>query len=549
MRGLCLHRPFFLLTLKLIFKMKKIFRKLLFISLITFLGCNNNKYSNDIISSAHPLASLAGKEIYEMGGNAFDAAVAAAFSLAVVEPSMSGIGGRLQSIFQTQDGIISGIDASTEVPILYKPTEEKHSYGYPTIGIPGVVAGLVKLQKDNGVLTLKEVLGPAIRYAKEGFLILPGEALRQKMAIEKINEFEGTRHHFLKSDNTSYKAGDLLIQKDLSMVLQKIANQGHKGFYEGEVAQKIVSDVQKNGGILTLDDLKNYKALTSRIVEGRYQGHEIHSLYLPSFGAITIQILQILDNLSSAKTEEEWAVNIGKATEIAYQQRKNQINEDSLKLILSYDRAKIFANKIENNTKMTFNFDYKNSPKSWVAKIGHTSHLTAADANGNIVSLTQTIGPNMGSKVASKGLGFIYAVTLGGYLGDYKPGDRANSHISPTLISKNNSPVLALGAAGGSRIITAVTQVTSRYIDQKNTLKKSLMLPRVYPFEDSLWIEDHSGVKELNAELDITINPYKMIDKIARFGRVHAIALDSINNKWIGAADPDWEGTTEINHK
>ena len=529
--------------------MKKIFRKLLFISLITFLGCNNNKYSNDIISSAHPLASLAGKEIYEMGGNAFDAAVAAAFSLAVVEPSMSGIGGRLQSIFQTQDGIISGIDASTEVPILYKPTEEKHSYGYPTIGIPGVVAGLVKLQKDNGVLTLKEVLGPAIRYAKEGFLILPGEALRQKMAIEKINEFEGTRHHFLKSDNTSYKAGDLLIQKDLSMVLQKIANQGHKGFYEGEVAQKIVSDVQKNGGILTLDDLKNYKALTSRIVEGRYQGHEIHSLYLPSFGAITIQILQILDNLSSAKTEEEWAVNIGKATEIAYQQRKHQINEDSLQLILSYDRAKIFANKIENNTKMTFNFDYKNSPKSWVAKIGHTSHLTAADANGNIVSLTQTIGPNMGSKVASKGLGFIYAVTLGGYLGDYKPGDRANSHISPTLISKNNSPVLALGAAGGSRIITAVTQVTSRYIDQKNTLKKSLMLPRVYPFEDSLWIEDHSGVKELNAELDITINPYKMIDKIARFGRVHAIALDSINNKWIGAADPDWEGTTEINHK
>jgi len=155
----------------------------------------------------------------------------------------------------------------------------------------------------------------------------------------------------------------------------------------------------------------------------------------------------------------------------------------------------------------------------------------------------------MGSKVASKGLGFIYAVTLGGYLGDYKPGDRANSHISPTLISKNNSPVLALGAAGGSRIITAVTQVASRYIEQKNTLKKSLMLPRVYPFEDSLWIEDHSGVKELNAELDITINPYKMIDKIARFGRVHAVALDSINNKWIGAADPDWEGTTEINQK
>jgi len=522
----------------------------LLICLIILLACSNNppnKYSNDIISSAHPLASLAGKKMYEQGGNAFDAAVAAAFSLAVVEPSMSGIGGRLQAIFKTQDGKISGIDASTEVPSLYKPTEEKHSYGYPTIGIPGVVAGLVKLQEENGDLPLKTVLAPAIKYANEGFSILPGEALRQKMAFEKIIEFEGTSQYFLKSDKTSYTAGDLLIQKDLSNVLMMIANKGAKGFYEGEVAQKIVSDVQKNGGILTIKDLKNYKALTSRIVVGKFKDHVIHSLYLPSFGAITIQILQILDNLPSANNEEEWAINIGKATEIAYQHRKHQSNEDSLKLILSYNQAKIFADKIQSDSKIVFNTGIEELPKSWIATIGHTTHLTTADRNGNIVSLTQTVGPLMGSKVASKDLGFIYAVTLGGYLGDYKPGDRANSHISPTLISKNNLPVLALGAAGGSRIITAVTQVTSRFIEQKNTLEKSLMLPRVYPFEDSLWIEDHSGVKELNAKLDSVKNPHKMIDEIARFGRVHAVALDSINNKWIGAADPDWEGTTETN--
>ncbi|MAD12032.1 MAG: hypothetical protein CMC04_04855 [Flavobacteriaceae bacterium] len=523
---------------------------ILIFSITILSGCDNspNKYSNDIISSAHPLASIAGKNIYEIGGNAFDAAVAAAFSLAVVEPSMSGIGGRMQSIYQTQDGIISGIDASTEVPLNYKPLKDKFSYGYQTIGIPGVVAGLVKLQKENGNLSLKEVLAPAIKYAKEGFLILPGEAIRQKMAFEKINEFEGTSYHFLKSEGMSYIAGDLVIQKDLSLVLEKIANEGHKGFYEGKIAEKIVSDIQKHGGILTLEDLKNYKALTSKVVQGKYRNHTINSLYLPSYGAITIQILQILDNLPPAKSEEEWAINMGKATEIAYGSRKYQTNKDSLRIILSYDRAKILANNILKKD-VTFNFDNDNLPESWVAKIGHTTHLTTADRNGNIVSLTQTVGPNMGSKVATKGLGFIYAVTLGGYLGDYKPGDRANSHISPTLISKNNTPVLALGAAGGSRIITAVTQVASRYIDQNNTLEKSLMLPRVYPFEDSLWIEDHSGVKELNAELNIITNPYKMIDEIARFGRVHAVAIDSINKKWIGAADPDWEGTTEINEK
>ena len=129
---------------------------ILIFSITILYGCNSspNKYSNDIISSAHPLASIAGKNMYELGGNAFDAAVAAAFTLSVVEPSMSGIGGRLQSIYQTQDGKISGVDASTEVPINYKPSKEKHSYGYPTIGIPGVVAGLVKLQKENGILSV-----------------------------------------------------------------------------------------------------------------------------------------------------------------------------------------------------------------------------------------------------------------------------------------------------------------------------------------------------------------------------------------------------------
>ena len=531
----------------------KISNQILILLVITLLifACNNtfkNKYTNSVVSSAHPLASIAGKEIYSQGGNAFDAAVAAAFSLAVVEPSMSGIGGRLQAIYQTHNGKIMGIDASTQIPKLYKSSSKKYSYGYATIGIPGVVAGLIKLHEENGILPLKKVLSPAIKYSSKGFTILPGEALRQQSVYEKLKEFEGTSQYFLKPDKKSFQAGDLFVQKDLSEVLMKIANEGFKGFYEGEIAEKMVSDIQKNGGILTLDDLKNYKALSSRIVKGKFKKHDVYSLYLPSFGAITIQILQILDNLPTSLTEEDWAIKIGKATDLSFQYRKHQTIEDSLKKILSYSQAKIFANKIQNNNILVSNNKFDELPKSWVAQIGHTTHLTAADSEGNIVSLTQTIGPTMGSKVASKGLGFLYNVTLGGYLstsGEYKPGDRANSHISPTLIFKNNFPVLALGAAGGTRIITAITQVISRFIEQKNTLEKSLMLPRVYPFQDSLWIEDHMGLKDLNAVLDQNKTPHKMIDKYALFGRVHAVALDSINNKWIGSADPDWEGTTE----
>ncbi|MDG2386993.1 MAG: gamma-glutamyltransferase [Flavobacteriaceae bacterium] len=504
-------------------------------------------FKNSTIAAAHPLASQAGKKMYEQQGNAFDAAVAAGFALAVVEPSMSGIGGRLQAIYHKSSGKVGGVDASTQVPINYKPTEEKYSHGYQTIGIPGVVAGLLKLHKEHGSLPLEKVLQPAIAYAENGFKILPGEAFRQQMAKEVLQQYEGTKTHFLNAEGASFQAGDQVVQKTLASVLKKIASNGKAGFYEGEVAQKIVDDIQANGGLLTLEDLKNYEALNSEVLEGSFQGLKVFALNLPSFGAITIQILQILDHLSPPDSEEDWAVNIGEATELAYTYRKSQVNRDSLAKILSYDQAAIWANQIEKNRLNLVAENTSEMPGSWVASMGHTTHLTAADEDGNVVSLTQTVGPNMGSKVASKELGFIYAVTLGGYLGEYKPGDRSNSHISPTLFMNGDQVALAIGAAGGSRIVTAVTQVADRYLAQKHDLNHALLLPRVYPFQDSLWIEDHQEVQQLNANLDESLYPIKMISQKARFGRVHAVALDTISGTWIGAADPDWEGTVE-NH-
>ena len=514
--------------------------------LIVFVSCKqqiNKPYLNNTIAAAHPLASKAGKAMFEQGGNAFDAAVSAAFTLAVVEPSMSGIGGRLQAIYQTETGKIGGVDAATQVPKNYIPSEEKNAYGYKTIGIPGVVAGLLKLHSEHGKLTLSQVMQPAILYAQNGFQLLSGEAIRQQSVKEITVQFKGTKKHFLKEDGTSFNAGELIVQKELANTLKQIAAQGKAGFYEGAVAEKMVEDIQSNGGILTLEDLKNYKALDSEIVTGLFQGNQVHSLYLPSFGAISIQILQILDNLPNSTTEEEWALAVGDATKIAYSQRKHQVDRDSLTKILSYDNAKTIAESIVGGTHKRVAQIPSELPKSWTVAMGHTSHLTTADAYGNVVSLTQTVGPNMGSKVATEDLGFLYAVTLGGYLGEYKPADRSNSHISPTLFTKNNQVLLALGAAGGSRIVTAVTQVAHRYFSEKHTLKKSIMLPRVYPYKDSLWIEAHEGLASLNAKLDPSVFPVKMIDEKARFGRVHAVALDTLTNSWIGAADPDWEGT------
>ena len=169
--------------------------KLLIIIFSLFIiSCSEDDtpYSNSFISSPHPLATEAGKIIYSKGGNAFDAAVASAFTLAVVEPSMSGIGGRLQAIYKQAGGEILGIDATTQIPESFDNKDlELPSYGYKTIGIPGVVAGLIKLHEENGVLDLETVMAPSIDIAENGFLILPGEIKRQQYEKEKIESFEG----------------------------------------------------------------------------------------------------------------------------------------------------------------------------------------------------------------------------------------------------------------------------------------------------------------------------------------------------------------------
>lgn len=513
--------------------------------LLIVVGCTAPKsIKNNAIATAHPLATQAGNQMFSLGGTAADAAVAAAFTLSVVEPSMSGLGGRLQAIYTTKTGEVKGIDASTEVPAAYKNSEDRFRYGYPTIAIPGVVAGLLDLHAKEGELPLEQVMAPAIDYAQNGFSLLPGEAARQAKAAGQLVEFEGSKRYFLTPDGEAFLAGHTVIQKDLASVLKRIAEKGHKGFYEGETAALMVKDLQANGSIITLEDLKNYRALPAKVLDGKFRDYQIKSLYLPSFGAITIQILQSLNVLPVlSKAEPKWAVTLGNITEKAYRNRRKQDNADSLKMILSLESAKRIAYGAHPKEEPANHFV---TPRSWQVAMGHTTHLTAADATGRVVSLTQTVGPNMGSKVASPGLGFIYAVTLGGYLGQYQPGDRANSHISPTLLLKNNKVHLAIGAAGGSRIPTAITQVTQRYLDQKWPLADALAMPRIYPTSDTLLLENHPGLQWPEGTEEVLASlqkPFKYIEEPARFGRVHAIALDTIKQQWIGAADPDWEGT------
>jgi len=546
----------------------RLIKKSLFLTILLIAGCTKLAHQtgdiyqlpqqkvvrsrNGVVTTAHPLATTAGVKMLAAGGNAMDAAVAAAFTLSVVEPSMGGIGGRAQILIYTPAGGVHGIDATTQAPAFYEFDDTAGvEYGYQTIAVPGVVKGLTDGLSEFGSLPLAQVMKPAIGYAQNGFTLLPGEAFRQESVNKILKEFAGTWQYYLNKDSAAKKAGDWIIQSHLAKVLKAISEKGPDVFYRGWIAQAMVQDVHENGGFLTLESLENYRAEKSHIVSGSYRGYGIKALWLPAYGAITIEALQILEQLPVNFNEDrEWALAVYHAVKAAYLDKKEQKTLDDAVRFTSTSWAEKRAlltplmNGPESNGSNTGSKD--SIPEIEKDLNGHTSHLTVVDKNGMIVSLTQTIGPTMGSKVATSGLGFLYAQTMGGYLGEVEPNLRVPSHISPVIVFKGDKPLLALGAAGGSRIPSSIVNVISKIIDYEMPLSKALYAPRVHPLEEGInlevvdgtrWNEDDSS---FFSQLGYTVEMRRLPGK---FGRIHAVMLDTLSGEWIGCADPDWEGT------
>tara|TARA_B100001996_G_scaffold23242_2_gene18296 strand:+ start:727 stop:2361 length:1635 start_codon:yes stop_codon:yes gene_type:complete len=530
---------------------------------LLLVGCQNrgiyseskNKVaiSNEgAVSSAHPHATHAAVEILRAGGNAMDAAIAAAFTLTVVEPTMNGLGGRTQILIYSPETGFHGIDATTTAPDDYDyDNAPKKKYGYPSIGIPGTVKGLVQGHDEFGSLQLSDVMADAIMHAEKGHFLIEGEARRMESVNTQLNEFSGTRYYFTNTDGSPLKSGKLLIQKDLSNVLKAISNEGSSVFYTGWIAKKMVEDNKNNGGVLSMEALASYQAKKSHIVSGSYRGYGLNALWMPAFGAITIEALQILEQLEGDLLNKfDWAESIYEAIDAAYLDRRVQFTLEDARRFTSKAWANKRANEIRNKKISSSLIPL---PESYTALHGHTTHLTVADKNGMVVSLTQTIGTTMGSKVATPGLGFMYAQTLGGYLGEVKPGDRASSHISPIIVTREGRPFLAMGAAGGSRIPSSIVAVISRVIDQNLSLVDAMSKPRVHPANDKIEIEividdenkyDENFDYNLSDTLHFTQSGYsvKLRSGKGNFGRVYAIMREG--NDWVAVSDPDWQGSS-----
>jgi len=505
-----------------------------------------------MVVTAHPLATYAGQQILDAGGNAADAAVAAAFAVAVVRPSMNSIGGRNQILVRLPNGQVHGIDGTTQVPEGYDAaTAPRAAYGYATIGIPGALAGLMRLHGEHGSLPLDVVMAPAIDYAESGFRLLPGQARFHQGAAEQLAESEGAKGVYIKDDGTPHRVGELVRHTEMARTYRKIVEGGADVFYRGEIADAMAADIQSHGGFVSKQALADYEAVDARIVRGSYRGYDLVAMDLPTSGAIAIQALHIMENFERAEfSAAQWATITAQALALAIPELARAGTDTGAVRATSKEWAAKQAERVQMTAASPAGGI--DAPNPWEHE-GYTTHISVADHDGMVVSLTQTIGPAMGSKVVTPGLGFLYAVTLGGYLGgDLSPGARARSGITPLLVMKEGEPILVLGAAGGLRIISAVVQVAARFIDDEVTLAEAVAAPRINPdfgrdftfaglametLSDRGWTAQQvEAVRAMGFE--VTETP-----RAGAFGRVQAIRYDRETGMWIGVSDPGSEGT------
>jgi gamma-glutamyltranspeptidase/glutathione hydrolase len=376
----------------------------------------------------------------------------------------------------------------------------------------------------------------------------------------------GMAQAYLDKHKAAVQAGDILKQPSLALTLSRLSKFGPDDFYQGQIAREISTDMARNGGFITLDDLRAYKVLPGRYIHFPYRDYEIHTLAAPAGGGLVAKAMMLLAQYEvSNLSERSWALLLAQALALSIESMTDDYYEPDLAQLTNATWAKQNLNRIrlpmlaDNDTARSGNVSLQPASTDWLASdSGHTSHFVTADCSGLTLSMTQTLGPLFGAKVATPSLGFPYAATMGGYLrtGRQDPGSRPRTSIAPVIVTKHKQVILALGAAGGIKIPSAIVQVLSRYIDQERNIEDALKLPRVHPASS---IDKHHKrqislqhfqaetttdgwtpadiVSWQNADFKVT-----EIDSKASFARIHA--LQSKDNVFTGAADPDWEGSS-----
>ncbi|OUX20429.1 MAG: gamma-glutamyltransferase [bacterium TMED250] len=557
-------------------------RSLLVIVLIC-ISCTKEKVitgKNGMVVSTSAQASQVGIEILKQGGNAVDAAAAVGFTLAVTSSSNGNLGGGGFMVSRMANGKTFTLDYREMAPkSAYKDLfldsskniiEGKSTATHYASGVPGSVDGLLRAWSDHGSgkISIKQLLGPAIDYAKNGFALTKYEAERFNSRKSFLSKHPETRRIFTRNDR-KWKSGDVFYQKDLAATLERIVENGRNGFYRGKTAQLIVAEMKNASNWMTLEDLENYTSKYRKPVVGEFNGLEIISMGPPSSGGILLVMMLNMftsfgdmNNTNIFDLEFNSSEYIHLITEIerrAYADRATHLGDEDFwqvpsEMLLSEIYAK---ERVQNISiyKSTASDDIKagNSPFS---ESEETTHYSVIDKYGNAVSVTTTINSGYGSGITVTGAGFI----LNNEMDDFssKPGvpnmfgligNEANaieaykrplSSMTPTLVIKDDKPFLILGTPGGSTIITTVLQNILNVVVHKMNIKEAVDAPRFH----SQWLPDQIDY-EKNSLSKRTANKLMLLghklDQRGYIGEANGIMID--NGIYIGGADRRGENT------
>ncbi|MGH1372563.1 MAG: gamma-glutamyltransferase [Cellvibrionaceae bacterium] len=466
-----------------------------------------------MVATQHRLASEVGADILAAGGNAVDAAVAVGFSLAVVLPRAGNLGGGgFMMIHLADKNETIALDYREMAPAAAhrdlfldaegKVDKTKARFSHAAAGVPGTVAGLLEAHRQHGKLSLKEVLTPAIEQADKGFLVT--QDLSNKLANYKhLKKNPETLKAYYKKGGEAYRAGERLRLKDLAWSLKQILKYGEDGFYKGAIADKIVAEMQRHQGLITHQDLANYRVQTRTAVTGSYRGYEIASMPPPSSGGV--HIIQMLNMLESFPVGEYGAGSaqsihlLVEAMKRAYADRSKYLGDpDYVDVPVAQLIDKAYAKRLADD----FNLESTTASSAILAgakladESRDTTHYSIVDGDGNLVSNTYTLNFSFGSGITVAGTGIL----LNNEMDDFsaKPGvpnaygligaeankieakKRPLSSMTPTIVFKDGKPVLVTGSPGGSRIITTVLQVLVNVIDHGMNVADAVSAPRFH---------------------------------------------------------------------
>lgn len=556
--------------------MKKNILLLLVISVLFIVGCNKEKDSSKknilseskakptlgMVSSAHPIATKAGLESLKKGGNAFDAAVAVAATLNVVEPMMSGVGGYgTILIYDAKKSEVRFLDSSGKIPVNTKPAAfrkptpgfEDNRRGPKAVSTPGNVNAWAAMSKTYGKLEWPVLFQAAVKTAREGFVLDKRIAGLIEWAFA---DFPDHAKKIYGKEGKPLRAGETLVQHDLAGTLSLIARDGPAVFYGGELGKRIAAEMQRSGSFLSLKDLQDDRAEWWQPISIDYRGHNVYTASPPSTAfpsLIRLGLMGRFDVKTSGHNSLDMLHKFIEVTKFAFRCRLQyagdpEVDPPPLDMLLSEEYWQEQVEKID--LKHAQPFSYPGIPGE---QHQHTTHFVVADAYGNIVSATQTLGNSFGSRIMPGGTGIWLNNSLAyctfdpaGNPMDAHPGRRKLSGDCPTIIIENGRPWAALGTPGGHTIGQTVPQMVMNLIDFDMGIKEAIAAPRVSFIEpDSIAVEEGIGKNVIEALRTMGHN-IRVLKKPGGLGNAHGLTIeygkDEKPLRFAGAADPRGAG-------